>query len=405
MLHYPQRDVIIIGAGPAGLACAIKCQEMGKDFLLLECSDRAGGKLGSIYEKSYIYDLGFQVYNSSYKLTNSLLDMPNIDFNYFKPGALIHSDGEFQVLSDPIRNPSKTFDTLFSNIATLSDKLKILLLKARLRGYTIKEDNSFDVTTIDYIKGLGFSEKIIEKFFIPFLGGIFLEKELSTSSKFFKYVFSNFNDGIACLPENGMQSIPNNLLRKIDKSNILFNRKVLNISGNKIFLENGDFIGAKAFVLTGESSALVSNMNVRYNNVKTFYFSSTIKHKGGNYIHLFPNDNLINNIAILTSISKSYSKKQDNLISVSVLKSNPLKFSILAKELKRRLINYYGGKEKDYKFLKYFNLKKATLFQGSGYFQNHGLKRKGNIILSGEKTANGSIEGAVSSGLKAASLI
>ena len=70
-------------------------------------------------------------------------------------------------------------------------------------------------------------------------------------------------------------------------------------------MENGDFIGAKAFVLTGESSALVSNMNIRYNNVKTFYFSSTIKHKGGNYIHLFPNDNLINNVAILTSISKS----------------------------------------------------------------------------------------------------
>ena len=29
-------DVVIVGAGPAGLACAIKCNDLGIDFLLIE---------------------------------------------------------------------------------------------------------------------------------------------------------------------------------------------------------------------------------------------------------------------------------------------------------------------------------------------------------------------------------
>ena len=77
--------------------------------------------------------------------------MPNVDFNYFKPQGIDTLMENLKFIRSNQKS-SKTFDTLFSNIATFSDKLKILLLKARLRGYTVKEDNSLDVTTIDYIK-------------------------------------------------------------------------------------------------------------------------------------------------------------------------------------------------------------------------------------------------------------
>src|SRR5688572_25413002 len=42
-------DVIIIGAGPAGLSAALWCDELGLDTLVLEQNERVGGQLHSIY--------------------------------------------------------------------------------------------------------------------------------------------------------------------------------------------------------------------------------------------------------------------------------------------------------------------------------------------------------------------
>jgi thioredoxin reductase (NADPH) len=44
-------DVIIIGAGPAGLSAALWCDEMGLDTLLLEQNGEVGGQLLSVYNR------------------------------------------------------------------------------------------------------------------------------------------------------------------------------------------------------------------------------------------------------------------------------------------------------------------------------------------------------------------
>jgi thioredoxin reductase (NADPH) len=44
-------DVVIIGAGPAGLSAALWCDELGLDTLLLEQSSEVGGQLLSVYNR------------------------------------------------------------------------------------------------------------------------------------------------------------------------------------------------------------------------------------------------------------------------------------------------------------------------------------------------------------------
>src|SRR6185436_7884896 len=43
-------DVLIIGAGPAGLSAASWCDELGLDTLVLEQSEEVGGQLASIHQ-------------------------------------------------------------------------------------------------------------------------------------------------------------------------------------------------------------------------------------------------------------------------------------------------------------------------------------------------------------------
>ena len=154
-------DIIIVGAGIAGLACAQKCSESNRDFLLIEKSDRIGGRVGSLRNDSYVFDLGFQVYNTAYNTTNKLLRNKSDEFFSFLPGAKIISGKNSTIISDPMRNFSKVFHTIFSNIGTLNDKIKILTLKYSLSHYSINSDKSEDMSTMDFLKCYGFSLSLI----------------------------------------------------------------------------------------------------------------------------------------------------------------------------------------------------------------------------------------------------
>ena len=405
MTQLPSKvDSVIIGAGLSGLACALQCQKANKSFILVEKSNRVGGRIGSVKEDGYVFDLGFQVYNTAYETTNSLISLDKISLNHFKPGAVIHDGVSFQLISDPFRDFGQVFATLFSNITSLSDKLKILKLKRSLKGYNIVSDTGTDITTIQYLKNLRFSDRVVEMFFKPFFSGIFLETELETSSKFFKYVFSTFNEGLASLPELGMQSIPNNLLDSIDRKKIFLGKKVVKINNkNAILFDDNSEVNAENLVITGTSHSLIPDQVFKYNHSRTLYLSSKIEPVRAKYIHLFPCDRLINNIAIPTSISASYSYNNDNLFSVTIIGSNISDIELID-IVKQKLKDYYGGEKNDYKFLKCITIDKGTIKQLPGHFD---LPKEGEsgLIIAGEHQTHGSIEGAVLSGIDAASFI
>lgn len=394
-------DIVIIGAGIAGLACAMKLKKNNRNFIIIEQSDRVGGRVGSIKENEYIFDLGFQVYNTEYYKTNSLLNLKELKLKVFKPGASIYNGRRFEILSDPFRDPSTIFETFFSGMTTFKDKIKILTLKRALSSYCISEDQSEDMTTLKYLKSYGFSNKIINGFFKPFFSGIFLENQLETSSKFFKNVFSNFNKGYAAVPVNGMQAIPDQMVKNLNPHNLLLGNKVIEAKNpEKIVLENNEIIEAKYMVLTGGSNSLVNNHIVEFNSVRTFYFSSRVKVKHPKYINLFPYDSLINNIAILSSVSENYSPEGNTLFSITIIESD-LSKSELIDIIQDKLSTYYGDEKSNYIFMKEINIKQATIKQKTGYFDLK-IEDKKNILFAGDYTTYGSIEGAVVSGIKTA---
>lgn len=396
--------VVIVGAGMAGLSCASKCQEYGLEYVLIDQSKRVGGRVGSIVENGYIFDLGFQVYNTSYTITNSFLDDSQIRLKTFKPGARIHDGLSFKIISDPMRDPGEFFSTLFSRLTNFSDKLRIIYLKNSLSGYSIESDYSPDSSTMDYLRTFGFSEIIIKNFFRPFFSGIFLENSLETSSKFFKLIFSKFSSGLAALPYNGMQAIPDSFLNNIGEKNILLGQKVRSIDNkNKIYLDSGQTIRFNHLVLTGKSVELVKLFNIEYNFVKTLYFSSKIIIEKGKYIHLFPYDDLINNIAILSSVSGNYTSNSDHLLSVTVLNCKLSQLDLI-RLIKPRLSKYFNIDKDAFGFLKLIDIKQATIKQPPGFFDLQNYSDNGAII-SGDFTKNGSIEGAVASGIDAAEKI
>ena len=192
----------IVGAGVSGLVASKVLEDYGYESMIIEATDRVGGRVKTDVIDGYQLDHGFQVLLTAYPSAQKYLNFEALELQHFIPGATIFSNGKQKTIGDPLRNIFLLFPTLFSGIGTLSDKVKILKLNRLLKNTTL--DKIFDKsekTTLQYLIDFGFSEEIISKFFKPFFSGIFLEPELETSSRMFEFVYKMFGEGYATLPK------------------------------------------------------------------------------------------------------------------------------------------------------------------------------------------------------------
>lgn len=370
-------QVIIIGGGVAGIACARALQDANIDYLLIERGEKLGGRLKSDHANGYIFDHGFQVFLSCYAVTKGLLSN-DINLCSFASGAIINILGNTHTIADPFRDPRLSIATLNAPIGNCFDKALMLKLKViaamsssgsrsdafeftgRGRRILVKVINSIlrhavvspkDKTTEEYLRLLGFSRLIIDSFFRPFLGGIFLDPSLSTSAEIFLQVFGNFSKGTAQLPDGGMETVATSLSAPLDKNKVLLNQRVVNFTSDKVVLESGEVLQTRSVVSALDADSLrfikpyLELPQTR--SVSCFYFSSDPMPELGKYLVLngTPADGemldtkicttpgesfgepcksalkyrLINNIAPLSNVNPSYAPRGRLNLSVSVL--------------------------------------------------------------------------------------
>ena len=159
-----------------------------------------------------------------------MLDLEQLDLQPFSPGAIIWTGKEFTSVIDPLRRPSKIVKTIRSKIGSFNDKFKVLRLR---KSVLIPSLSTLfirrETTTSEKLQSLKFTSRFINSFFRPFFGGIFLESELRTSSRFFDFVFRMFTLGDGAVPSNGMAAIPGQLASQLPHDVILTNTEVKDI--------------------------------------------------------------------------------------------------------------------------------------------------------------------------------
>ncbi|MFB6300644.1 MAG: FAD-dependent oxidoreductase, partial [Halobacteriales archaeon] len=127
-------DIVVVGAGLAGLVAARHLADAGFDVQVYERADRVGGRVRTDHSDGFTLDRGFQVLFTAYPAAKRELDYDSLDFRRFAPGAVIARPGKRSVLSDPLRDPLSLVDTLFNDEITVGDKLRTLRLRRRLGG-------------------------------------------------------------------------------------------------------------------------------------------------------------------------------------------------------------------------------------------------------------------------------
>lgn len=317
------QEVIIVGAGLSGLCCALRLRKAGLRPLLLEASDGVGGRIRSDVVEGFRLDRGFQVFLTSYPEARNLLDYDALRLRPFLPGALIRQGGRFHELTDPWRRPLAALRSLLSPVVSLADKLRVARLRSRsLRGTIEERFRDAENTTLQALRDDGFSAAMIDRFFRPFLGGIFLDPELDTSSRMFSFVFRMFSLGDACLPAEGMEAIPRQLASGLPPDSVRLGAKVVGVRPGSVRLETGEEISGRAVVVATEGAGaarlLGDDIPSAGQGVTCLYFAARRAPVEQPILVLNGEGRgPVNNLCVPTTVAPSYGPAGEHLVSVT----------------------------------------------------------------------------------------
>ena len=406
-------DVVIIGGGLAGLSCAKTLTDQGIQATVLEANKSVGGRIQTDKVDGFLLDRGFQVFSSAYPEAQRALDLTALRLQNFYSGTLVRLDGKFHRVADPYRHPQLAFQILTSPIGTFADKCRIAKLRKKVLSGSLQElFNRPETPTLQYLQEMRFSPAMINRFFRPFLGGIFLDPQLRTSSRLAEFVLRMFSSGYTALPEKGMGAIAEQLASHLQESQVRTQANVVGIQGNTLTLASKETVNAEIIVIATENSVAAQLtpdiMPRRSHHVACVYYAAPHSPVSGPYLVLNGDGRgPINNLCVLTQVAPTYAPAGQQLVSVSVLHFNEQHQNSLECEVRHQLQEWFGSQVNDWRHLKTYVIKEAQPTQEPPFNQpgTPNPKLRDGLFVCGDYRATATIDGALGSGRHTAEMI
>ncbi len=399
-------DVIIIGAGLSGLAAALTLQAAGRDVLVCEASDDVGGRVRTDVLDGFRLDRGFQVLLTAYPEARRFLDYAALQLRPFYPGALVRFHRRWHRVADPFRHPLDGLAGLFNPIGSFADKLRV----GRVRmGWSASSLPPQDHSTLALLRAHGFSDSMIERFFRPFLGGVFLEPELSAAREKFASVFEYFARGDSAVPARGMAEIPRQMAARLKPGTVRLNTRVSGVSPAGVRLARRETLAGRPTLLAVSEGDAVRLLGVEAppvpaNSVCCLYFAAPRLPDTRPILMLnAERTGPINNLAFMTAVSTEYAPSGKHLVSVSVIDRAAQANPNLPALVRSQLAGWFGSAVETWRHLRTYSIPEAVPAQP--LVSEVGPRVGKGLYRCGDYCGLASINAALGSGRRAAEAI
>lgn len=395
-----EAEVVIIGAGVSGLSAALELDKHGISWILLEKSDRPGGRIKTIQKNGFTLDAGFQVLHPNYPEVRNSGIWESLQFSSFQSGAYISRQKNLVWYGNPFLNTGQFIKSGFA----LPFQIREYPAAIRMFLEAFQSDENFqerksEANTMYYLQKAGFSEQTIREFFVPFFGGVFLDPELRAGASYFLWLLKKFMQGKPGLPLGGMQSLPYSLAARLPASSPFhLHTDVKGIGDGTVHCSDGRRFKGR-FIL---DAAGINPSRLAFRSTRNLYlFGPDTGHLPSALILNGNPEGSIMHFCFPSSVQPSYAP--DGFALCSITLRNPEE-EVEIEELKKELQLLFPALNwKSWSFLESFYIQKALPEFQSGPKPLY--RREGNLFFSGDRESYSSINGAMRSGREAASII
>ncbi|WP_327277963.1 FAD-dependent oxidoreductase [Streptomyces sp. NBC_01224] len=401
--HRGVPDIVVVGAGLAGLVCAADLCRAGRRVALLEASDGVGGRMRTDRRDGFLLDRGFQVFNTSYPQVKRRLNLRDLRLRPFTPGIVSRTPTGLVRLVDPTRRPGAAGGLRPGRVLSARDLAALTALTARdtlLPAGALKRRP--DRPTSAALSLAGLSAAAVEEFLRPFLSGVFLEDRLETSARFFHLVWRSMARGTSCLPADGMGAVPAQLASGLPDGALQLETPVTAVTGFGVLLADGRELSAPTVVVATDASAaarLLPELTVPDGRTVTTYYHATGTTPLAEPTLVVDSTGAVLNTCVLTQAAPTYAPPGTALVSTSVLGKDPPERE---SAVLRRLAQLYNTDTSAWQRVATYTVEGALPAMRPPWPLSRTSRYGPGRYVCGDHRATGSVQGAMASGTRAA---
>lgn len=401
-----QHEVVVVGAGLAGLACALDLAEVGRDVVLLEADDAVGGRIRTDRVDGLLLDRGFQLLNPAYPALNGYVDLDALDLCPFGAGVVVSIDGQRHVIADPRRSLSDIGAGFDRKTGSLWEKARFAGYVARTTvgsGAAIKKrpDGPYGAA----LTKSGVSGRLRTSVLEPFLAGVLGEDEQSSSRVFVDLLLRTFARGTPSVPAAGMQALPDQLAARLPPGVLRVGQRVRRVGPRQVALDGGD-IAAEAVVVAADPTTaadLLHRPAPTMRGLTTFYHQLPNSPAARPFLHLDGDrSGPVVNAAVVSDAAPSYAE-HGALVASTVLGAHDDPETLAAAT--RQLGRIFGVEIDLSAHVATYAIPNALVAMPPGGSRRQSVDLGDGLFVCGDHRDTASIQGAIVSGRRTAAAV
>ncbi|MFF8291991.1 FAD-dependent oxidoreductase [Streptomyces sp. NPDC016309] len=395
-------DVIIVGAGIAGLAAAHQLTSAGVTVSVLEAASRIGGRMATEHIDGFRLDRTGQLFSTSYP------GLGGADLRLFQPGVLVHSEGRLHRTGEVGRSARWARARALASAPRPLDQARLGAALARLAA---TEDARLlarpERPALDGLAGRGLPARTVSGFVRPLLSALLSDPDLTTSSRCADLALRDFARGRLCVPAGGAAALPELLAATLPPGTVKTGVHVKDASISRVVTaEHGELSCRCLVVATGARAAGELLPGLR---VPDFHQVTVVHHTAP--AAPLPDAALVldadragpvSHSAVMSEVDPSRAPYGRVLVSSTVLGSPPDR---LDQRVRRHLAALYGTGTDDWELLAVHHDPEAVPAMLPPHDPRRPVRLLGGLYVCGDHRDTSTVQGAYRSGRRAADAV